>query len=78
MPQVAAILGVNTAKVRTWIQTGELCGINVAVRRGGRPRWRITSAGLESFVQARSSRTLLPVPRPPRPRTSAPPIRQYF
>jgi hypothetical protein len=54
-PQVARRHGVSPDKVLGWIHSGELRAINVAARRGGRPRWRIDPADLVVFEQARSA-----------------------
>jgi excisionase family DNA binding protein len=54
-PQVARRLGVNADKVRLWLSNGELRGINVAARLGGRPRWRISEADLLAFQARRSA-----------------------
>ncbi|MHB1426943.1 MAG: helix-turn-helix domain-containing protein [Gemmataceae bacterium] len=56
---VARRLGVSVDKVRAWIASGELRAIDVALRRGGRPRWRITAEDLDAFLVSRS---VAPVP----------------
>jgi hypothetical protein len=62
-PQVGERLGVSAEKVIGWIRAGELRGMNVAARLGGRPRWRIDLADLLAFEQRRSA-----VPTAPKPR----------
>ena len=52
---VARDLGVNQSKVLGWIRSGELRGVNVATRLGGRPRWRIAQVDLDSFLMRRSA-----------------------
>ena len=62
-PIVAKQLGVDPAKVSTWIKTGELRAINVATKTTGRPRWRIMPADLESFLASRTARPATPAIR---------------
>lgn len=52
---VAAIYGVKVAKVLAWIGANELRAVNVATRRGGSPRWRISPEALAEFETARQS-----------------------
>ena len=52
--EVARRLGVSADKIRYWITTRELRAINVALRRGGRPRWRIAVEDLAAFLAART------------------------
>lgn len=55
-PHVAARLGINPAKVRLFIESGELEAIDISVHQGaGRPRWRVKREALEAFEKARSS-----------------------
>lgn len=54
-PQVAEILAVDCAKVRTWCASGELRAVNVATRSVGRPRWRISPEALADFEAARAA-----------------------
>ena len=58
-PTVARALGIHPDKVRGFIESGELEAINLAVNRCGRPRYRITPAALEAFLERRKV-----VPRP--------------
>jgi len=53
-PQVAKRLGVNPDKVLSWIRSGELSAVNVTIKPGGRPKYRIASADLESFKNRRT------------------------
>ena len=55
-PMIAKNYGVKPAKVLAWIASGELIAIDVAERRGGRPRWRVSPESLEAFQRRRSSR----------------------
>jgi hypothetical protein len=59
-PAVASRLGVSPDKVRYWCASGELPAVDVAQRRGGRPRYRVSLAGPEVFLAGRSA---APVPR---------------
>ena len=59
--QVAEQLGVDPGKVRAWIRSGELIGVNVAATSMGRPRFRIAQTDLELFLLSRR-------PTPPAPR----------
>lgn len=61
-PQIARARGVRVAKVIHWIRTGELEAINLASRRDGRPRWRISPEALARFDAARSSRVAIRSP----------------
>ena len=53
-PQVAKRLGVNPDKVLHWIRKGELHAVNVTVKPGGRPKYRI--ARRSGHIQNRRSR----------------------
>jgi excisionase family DNA binding protein len=55
-PQIAKQLHVDPAKILRWIGRGELAGINVAEKLGGRPRWRISRENLDSFLAGRTNR----------------------
>ena len=65
-PEVAEYLGVDNGKVLTWIRAGELTAVNVATRRGSRPRWRIRVDELERFLCARRSEAAPKSARRPR------------
>lgn len=70
-PQIARARGLRVGKVLAWIARGELEAINCADRPGGRPRWRVSAAALESFDRARSSRSRITPRRAPRTRKAA-------
>jgi excisionase family DNA binding protein len=53
-PEVAKLLRVATRKVRRWIRSGELKGINVADPHSRRPRFRVTLEALERFQMGRT------------------------
>jgi excisionase family DNA binding protein len=75
-PELARRWGVHRSKVLAWLRTGELRGINLATRRGGRPRWRIPLDAVLAFEQARSA---MPQPAPaPRRRRKDPAVIEYF
>lgn len=52
-PQVAEEFGVATAKVITWIRTGELTALNLANRGCRRPRYAIPLDALDDFRRSR-------------------------
>ena len=58
--EVAEVLAVNQAKVIGWIRSGELRAIDVSVKRGARPRWRIAPSDLAAFE---TSRAAVPTPK---------------
>jgi hypothetical protein len=62
-PDIARRYGVSAEKVMVWIRSGELRAINVATRRGGRPRWRIDHADLLAFESRRAAVPAIPQPR---------------
>jgi excisionase family DNA binding protein len=62
-PEIAKRLRVNVDKVLTWIRSGELRAINVATRRGCRPRYRVAVVDLESFLRSRAVVPPQPVTR---------------
>ncbi len=55
-PDIGKRLRVKAEKVLAWIRCGELVAVNLAERRGGRPRWRVSSAALDDFLAARANR----------------------
>lgn len=73
--EVAKRLDIKVDAVLAWIRAGELHGTNVAVRVGGRPRWRITETDLQAFLLRRSAAP----PAPARRRRRQPAdVIQYF
>jgi len=64
-PAVAAMLGVEPAKVIGWIRRGELIAANLAESTSGRPRYKIDPAELQRFLDRRSAG---PLPKPVRRR----------
>jgi excisionase family DNA binding protein len=54
--EAAQQLGVGTATVLAWINSGELKAVNMArSAKGRRPRWRITRAALDAFLLTRTT-----------------------
>lgn len=74
VPSVAAALGTNVNKIRTFIHSGQLKAINLS--SGPRPRWRITADALNEFLELRSAKT----PRVPstRRRHSSAKVEEFF
>jgi hypothetical protein len=61
-PELARRWGISPDKVVSWLRSGELRGINLALRAGPgkRARWRISLAEVEAFEQRRGA---TPTPR---------------
>jgi len=77
-PEVGRRWGISPEKVVGWIRSGELRAINVATRRGGRPRFLIDIVDLAAFEAARA---VSPPPRPasrPRRRKTSSDIIEFF
>jgi hypothetical protein len=55
-PQLAARWHVSSEKILTWIANGELAALNVATRRGQRPRWIISPEAVDAFERARTAK----------------------
>jgi hypothetical protein len=62
---LAAYWKVSVNKIRKWLASGQLVGVNLATNPAGRPQWRITAASVEAFEARRTS---APTPRPARRR----------
>ncbi len=73
--ELARRLAVKPSKVLKWIALGELKAVNLAERRGGRPRWKILPEYLDEFLASRAS-TPPPVAR--RRRRRPKPFKEYF
>jgi excisionase family DNA binding protein len=52
-PEVAKILGVSADHVVEYINRRELKAVNTSLR--DRPRWKVSEANLEEFIQKRSN-----------------------
>jgi hypothetical protein len=53
VPQVARRLAVNPEKIRAWLRSRQLAGVNIALSPHGRPRWRISEKALSDFLAMR-------------------------
>jgi len=58
------------------IHSGQLPAVDVSLHRGGKARWRIAVADLETFLASR--RTSPPPPRPQRRKRDAGYSRKYY
>lgn len=67
--EVARTLHVNSDKIRGWINSGELVAVNVAIKQGGRARWRIRPEALDDFAERRRA-VVAPVPSRRRSRSN--------
>lgn len=66
---ICTLLGVHEQTVISWIHNGELKATNVGATPGKKkPRWRITEASLEAFMEKRSTKP--PAPKPTRRRNA--------
>src|SRR5262245_38632937 len=60
---LAARLRVSPDKVRAWLRSGELVGVNTTASLCGRPRFVITPDALGAFLARRSAATARPARR---------------
>ncbi len=74
--EVAAQLGIRQHGVLSLIASGELVAINVSLKPGGRPLWRIMPEAFDGFLARRSSQG--PAPRRRRRRRHTPLNKEYF
>lgn len=75
-PQVAKRLAVSAPKIIGWLECGELRGVNLAAKTGGRPRYRISESDLAEFLERRTASLAPPAPR--RRRKSAKGVVEFF
>ena len=61
-PRVAERLGVDPARILTWIRKGELTAVILALTSTGRPRWHIDPKDLDKFLERRQSKPSPPMP----------------
>ncbi len=61
-PKLARMLGIEPPKVIGWIKRGELRALNVADKKNGRPRYRISPDALDEFMRPRETKSLAPNP----------------
>jgi len=66
-PAIARQLGVTNDKVLSWIRSGRLKAVNLS--DGDRPRWKISPADLQVFLDTRSNQVST---KPPRTRREIP------
>lgn len=55
VPEVASLLRVNASKIISLIHKGELRASDVVLKRGGKPRWRVSRESLASFLRDREN-----------------------
>jgi hypothetical protein len=53
-PELARRWGIDSAKILTWIRSGELRAINASTRPCGRPRYLIDERDIEIFELRRA------------------------
>lgn len=58
-PQLARERGIRVSHILKWIHSGELEAVNLALKRNGRPRWRISAEALKDFERRRSNVAVL-------------------
>lgn len=69
--EIAELMGVKQDNVFAWIAARELLAVNVAAKRNGKPRWRISEEALEAFQASRSTKPKNTVEVQRRPRQKA-------
>ena len=74
--QLAKQMGIHVDKVYALIRSGELRATDTAVKRGGRPRYRISRDDADAFQQRR--RNLPPPPAVPRRKKRDLGITEYY
>jgi hypothetical protein len=62
-PRLAEYFGVGEEKIGHWIKTGQLRAINIALRPGRRPRWRVAWSAVREFEAARAAQPAVPIQR---------------
>jgi len=73
--EVSELLGIRTHGVLSLIHSGELRAVDVSLKQGGRPRWRILPDDLDGFLLRRTHQ--VPAPRRRKRRRTAN-VKQYF
>ena len=58
-PQLAELLGIDSAKLHSWIALGELKAANTATNTTSRPLYRVARRDFDHFWQARSSSSMV-------------------
>jgi excisionase family DNA binding protein len=72
--RVAELLGIRQHGVLSLIRSGELRAVDVSLKQGGRPRWRIMPDDLEGFLLRRTHQPAAPRRRRRKPQT----VKHYF
>ncbi len=52
--QIAEILDVRTHAVTSLIRSGQLVAVDISLKPGGRPRWRIEADAFDAFLAKRT------------------------
>jgi hypothetical protein len=73
--EVSELLKMRQHAVLALIRSDQLRAVDVSLRQGGRPRWRILAEDLDAFLLRRTHQA--PMPRRQRPRRAAT-VKQYF
>jgi excisionase family DNA binding protein len=74
--EFAEMFACTGDKVTDLIKSGELAAIDISLRRGGKPRWRIPQDAVDDFIRRRRSQP--PAPPPNRKRRQPAEITQYY
>jgi len=74
-PELARRWRVSPEKILALVARGELAAFNIALRLGGRPRWRIRLADVERFETARAA---VPTPKAPRRQKAPADFVEYY
>ncbi len=77
-PEIARLLDVTHYKVIQWIAAGELIGVDLSQTRNQRPRWRVSRAALDAFLDRRSSSPTPRVGRKRRKRRKADGVHEFY
>lgn len=72
--EVAELLGVRQHCVLTLIRNGELRAVDISLKPGGRPRWRIMPDDWDGFLSRRTYQPAAPRRRRRKPTN----VKQYF
>ena len=73
--EVAKFLGIRRHGVLSLIRTEQLHGIDVSLRPGGRPTWRVSREDVDSFIRRRTHSA---TPKRRRRQRTEPKIKEYF
>ena len=73
--QVAQALRIRRHGVLALIKSGELRAVDVSLKPGGRPRWRVLPDDLDGFLTRRAHQPAIPRRRRRKPRSH---VKDYF